>query len=138
MDIASVIKVDNITVKSVKVTDSGKEKTKKRAKNVERLKVCFNASANKVAEKGTETFYVVVLDPTGTVLAIESLGSGVGQDKENEKEFKYTTAAQVDYSNAAQDVCANWEPSVDFMKGEYKIEVYNKGYLCGSSVFKLK
>ncbi len=138
VDIASVIKVQNITTSTAKVTDSGKEKKRKKAKNVDRIKICFDATANRVAESGTEKFYVKVLDPTGTVLAIESLGSGVETDKDNQSEFRYTTVAEVDYANKEQNVCAMWQPGQDFTKGAYKIEVYNKGYLCGSSEFKMK
>lgn len=138
VDIASVIKVQNITTSTAKVTDSGKEKKRKKAKNIDRIKICFDATANKVAESGTEKFYVKVLDPTGTVLAIESLGSGVATDKENSNEFRYTTVAEVDYANKEQNVCAMWQPGQDFTKGVYKIEVYNKGYLCGTGEFKMK
>jgi hypothetical protein len=138
VDIASVIKVQNVVTTLAKVTDSGKEKKRKKAKNIDRVKICFDASANRVAEAGNEKFYVKVLDPTGTVLAIESLGSGVATDKDNSTEFRYTTVTEVDYANKEQNVCAMWQPGQDFSKGVYKIEIYNKGYLCGTGEFKMK
>lgn len=138
VDIASVIKVSEVEVSLAAVKDSGKEKKARKAKNIDRIKICFKAAANRVAEAGTEKFYVKVLDPTGTVLAVESLGSGVATDKENDSEFRFTTVTEIDYANKETDACALWQPGADFQKGMYKVEIYNKGYLCGNGEFKMK
>ncbi len=138
VDIASAVKVSNINIKGVKVTSSGKEKSKSKAKNVDKLNVCFTTEANDVVEAGEETFYLVITDPTGAPLAIQSLGSGVEKDKKKEAEFRYTTTAKANYTNSVTDVCGVWQPGQDFMKGKYTVEVYNKGYLVGTGEFKLK
>jgi len=31
-----------------------------------------------------------------------------------------------------------WEPNTEFQQGEYKVEVYNKGFLAGKGSFELK
>jgi cell division protein FtsB len=138
VDIASAIKVNAITVKPVMVKSSGKEKSKSRASKVDKVNICFDAEANDVVEAGEEMFYIRIVDPTGAPLAIESLGSGVAQNKKTENEFRYTTTAKTNYANAPTNVCGAWLPGVDFMKGEYQVEVYNKGFLVGTSKFKLK
>lgn len=138
VDIASAIRVRNITVKPVSVRSSGKEKSANKAKNVEKLNICFTTEPNEVVPSGNETFFIRVVDPTGAPLAIESLGSGVAQDKRNAQDFRFTTTATTNYTNGEQEVCGSWQPGQDFAKGNYKIEVYNKGFLVGSTAFKLK
>ena len=138
VDIASAIKVNAIEVKPVMVKSSGKEKSKSRASRVDKINICFNTEANDVVEAGEEIFYLRVIDPTGAPLAIETLGSGVATNKKTENEFRYTTTAKANYANAPTNVCGQWLPGVDFMKGKYQVEVYNKGFLVGTSEFKLK
>jgi predicted nucleic acid-binding Zn-ribbon protein len=138
VDIASAIKVSGIEIKPLMVKSSGKEKTKSRASKVDKVKICFNAEANDVVPAGEEKFYLRIIDPTGAPLVIESLGSGIAQNKKTENEFRYTTTATTNYANAPTNVCGEWLPGVDFMKGKYQVEVYNKGFLVGTSEFKLK
>jgi hypothetical protein len=138
VDIASAIKVNSIEVKPVMVKSSGKEKTKSRASKVDKVNICFTTEANDVVEAGEEMFYIRIVDPTGAPLVIEALGSGVTQNKKTENDFRYTTTAKTNYANAPTNVCGSWLPGVDFMKGEYLIEVSNKGFLVGTTKFKLK
>lgn len=137
VDVASAIKVSNVQVSSVKVTSSGKEKNRSKARNVDKLKICFRTEANEVADAGEETFYLRIVDPTGAPLAIESLGSGVASDKRNETDVRYTTTATTNYNNQETDVCGYWQPGQNFVKGKYSVEIYNKGYKVGSGTFKL-
>ncbi|MBL7827685.1 MAG: hypothetical protein JNJ57_13730 [Saprospiraceae bacterium] len=138
VDIASAIRVKNITVKGVDVRSNGKERSKSKAKRVEKLNICFVTEANEVTPSGEETFYLRIVDPTGAPLAIESLGSGVAQNKRAEEEFRYTTTATCNYSNGETNVCGAWQPGQNFVKGKYVVEIYNKGYLVGTSNFNLK
>lgn len=137
VDIASAIRVRNVTVKAVDVRGS-KEKSKNKAKKVDKLNICFMTEANEVAPAGEETFYLRIVDPTGTPLAIESLGSGVSTDKRSSNEFRYTTTATTNYSNGETEVCGAWQPGQNFVKGKYTVEVFNKGYLVGTGAFNLK
>jgi len=138
VDVASAIRVKNIEVKSTDVRNSGKEKNNARAKNVDKLNICFFTEPNEVVPAGQEMFYIRIVDPTGAPLAIESLGSGVATDKRNETDVRYTTSASTDYDNGEKKVCGAWQPGQNFIKGKYSIEIYNKGYLVGTSAFNLK
>jgi len=62
-----------VEVKAKDVRSGGKERTKIKAKKVDKLSICFWAEANEVAPAGEETFYIRIVDPTGAPLAIESL-----------------------------------------------------------------
>lgn len=138
VDIASAIRVKNVTVKAVDVRSNGKEKTKSRASKVDKLNICFTTEPNEVVPAGEETFHIRVVDPTGAPLAIESLGSGVSVDKKAESEFRFTTTATCNYSNGETNVCGAWQPGQNFAKGKYTVEIYNKGYLVGTGAFNLK
>ncbi len=138
VDIASAIRVKNITVKAVDVRSSGKEKAKSRASKVDKLNICFVTEPNEVVPAGEETFYLTVIDPTGATLAVESLGSGVAQDKRNEQDFRYTTTATCNYQNGETNVCGAWQPGQNFVKGKYDVKIFNKGYLVGTGSFNLK
>lgn len=137
VDVASAIRVKNVEVKAKDVR-GGKERTKNRAKKVDKLSICFMTEANEVTAAGEETFYIRVVDPTGAPLAIESLGSGVGQNKRDESEFRYTTTATTNYTNGESQVCGAWQPGQNFVKGKYQVEIFNKGYLVGTGNFNLK
>ena len=138
VDIASAIRVKNITIKAVDVRSSGKEKAKTRASKVDKLNICFVTEPNEVVPAGEETFYLTVIDPTGSTLAIESLGSGIAQDKRNEQEFRYTTTATCHYENGETNVCGAWQPGQNFVKGKYEVKIFNKGFLVGTGSFNLK
>jgi hypothetical protein len=135
--IGSVVKLDNIAISTFEINKKGGEEAAKKAKNINRIKVCFKTSANKVTDAGTEKFYVRILNPLGETLAIEELGSGVFKGDDNQQ-VRYTTSAEVDYKNDAADACAQWTPNTPFVKGNYEVEVYNKGFLCGKSSFMMK
>lgn len=136
---ASVIRVDDISVKTLNVKDSGKEVKKSSADQVERLKVCFKASKNDVAEAGSEQFFIRVINPVGETVSSPGLGSGILVNNTNNEQLAYTLMKEVDYSNEAMDACLTWDTnSMNLSKGTYEIEVYNKGYIVGKSTFKLK
>ena len=138
VDIASAIRVKNVTVKSVDVRNNGKEKSKSRAGKVDKLNICFTTEPNEVVPSGEESFQIRIVDPTGAPLAIESLGSGVTNDKKAESEVRFTTVATCQYDNGETNVCGAWQPGQNFAKGKYSVEVYNKGYLVGTGAFNLK
>jgi hypothetical protein len=136
----AVVRVGNISMQGFKVRESGKEKSKARAKNIDRLKFCFKALASPDQdERGTETFYIRIIDPTGVAIATQSGGGGVVK-LADDKEVQYTTTKQVEVKNYAEDVCATWDAkgNATLQKGKYMIEIYNKGYLSGKGEFDLK
>lgn len=138
VNIASVVKVNNIDVSGFTVKSSGKEVEKSRAKRIDGLKICFDVTDNDVTDAGVEQFYIRVINPTGETQAIESLGSGELVNQANNEKIKYTSLKGIKYENAAQNTCMNWQPNMPFQEGTYTVEIYNKGYLSGTSTFKLK
>jgi hypothetical protein len=134
---ASVIDVAKIQVEGFRYGANGSERGRKKAKNIEVLKICFDAQPNNVAELGAEQFYIRIIDPLGETLAIENLGSGVLQNDMNNTRVRYTRSTEIEYQRETQTACVAWEPNLPFKEGEYLVEVYNKGFLSGSTVFNL-
>lgn len=136
--IASVVKVDDVVVTGFKSRKNGKVVSKKYAKNIDHLKVCFNTSVNQVVEPGSEQFFVRLINPLGETLAVEELGSGVLTNSANGEQIRYTQIKEAEYDSDEKTLCMIWQPNVPFSKGQYEVEVYNKGYKSGTGSFSLK
>lgn len=138
-EIGSVVRITNIATTGYAVSEKGKEKEKNHAKNIDRLKWCFDALENRVIEGGDETFYIRVIDPTGVAIATTSGGGGVLKLNDG-REVQYTTTTTSPFKNDMQNVCMTWDSkgNTTLAKGKYLIEIYNKGYLAGKSDFELK
>ena len=135
---ASVVKVENIVATGYRAKSNGKMIDQKKAKNIETLEVCFETTVNEVTEAGSEDFYVRIITPQGETLANDSKGSGVLTNSRNKEKIRYTTVKSFDYTNDKTNLCINWKPDATFNVGNYAVEVYNKGYLCGIGSFQLK
>ncbi len=138
VNIASVIKINNLEATGLKVKGSGKAVSRRSAKNVDQLQVCFNTTVNEVVEPGTEQFLVRIISPLGETLAVEEMGSGIFTNSANGEQIRFTLAEEVDYNQNEQQVCGVWSPNQPFAEGNYKVEVYNKGYLAGSTTMELR
>jgi uncharacterized membrane protein len=138
VNIASVVKVGNIEAEGLKVRGSGKAVSRKSAKNVDQLQVCFETTANEVTESGTEQFFVRIINPLGETMAIEELGSGIFTNNANGEQIRFTQIKETDYNKDKQELCTIWSPNQPFQEGTYKVEIYNKGYLAGTTSFRLR
>lgn len=139
VSIASVVKVGDIQVVGQKMRKSGKSVSRKNASNIDQLNICFNTTDNQVVAEGPESFYIRIVNPLGETLAVEEMGSGVLTNSANGEQVRYTQVKEINYNRDANRYCVNWSPSnLEFQKGSYEIEIYNKGYLAGKSTFTLK
>lgn len=139
VNIASVIKMKQVTAVGQKVKGSGKVKDENAAKSIDQIKVCFTTLDNSVTKAGVEKFYVRIINPRGETLAIEDMGSGMITNKKTGEEVRFTQVEELDYANEEVQSCMIWAPTnASFMSGDYTVEVYNKGYLAGTGTLKLK
>ncbi|MCU0348260.1 MAG: hypothetical protein MUC59_15065 [Saprospiraceae bacterium] len=137
--VASAIKMKSVSVVGQKVKGSGKVKDENSAKSVDQIKVCFTTVENEVVKAGSEKFYVRIINPLGETLAIEDMGSGMLTNKKTGEEIRFTKMEEIDYANNEAQSCVVWAPTnASFTKGEYKVEVYNKGFQVGASKLTLK
>ena len=138
VNVASVIKTNNITAEGQKQRNSGRWVSRNNAKNVERLYVCFNSLDNAVAVPGEETFQMRIVNPNGETLSIEAEGSGVLTTMDGEQ-VPYTKNVPFNFQGDAANHCAEWNvPGQEFIEGIYTVELYNKGSLVGNAQMELK
>lgn len=138
VDIASVVKVDDIIGTGYKVGKKGNLAKRRYAKYVDKVSICFTTDVNLVTDNEEEEFYLRIIDPLGETMAIEDLGSGVLVDAQDGTSVRYTTSGAIDYANNEQKVCMDWQPNMSWAKGTYEVEIYNKGYKAGNTQFQLK
>ncbi|WP_235296216.1 hypothetical protein [Portibacter marinus] len=138
VNVASVINVENVVAQGLKTKNNGKEVARQYAKQVEKMRICFDTEENMVAEKGQEIFYVRIIDPQGETMAIESAGSGVLTNDASGEDVRFSKKGVLNYENKEVTACVDWAPGTAFPKGNYEVEVYNKGYLAGKGAVQLK
>lgn len=138
VDIASSIKVTDISARGYVVRGSGKESDSKSAKKIDGINVCFNTTSNVIVSSGQEKFYLRLINPLGEVMAIQDLGSGNMKLNSTGESIQYTSSVEIDYKEEPVNGCINWQPGIPFESGTYQVEVYNKGFLSGKASFTLK
>tara|TARA_Y100000385_G_scaffold235821_1_gene249744 strand:+ start:921 stop:1877 length:957 start_codon:yes stop_codon:yes gene_type:complete len=135
VDIASAVKLDEITFLAGSINEDGSFKKRIRKKKMDVFQTCFVTRANLVTEPGEEIFMVRVIDQNGQTLTGDENATVI--NKLNGEEARYSTSGKMEYSNEQSKACINWDPSFEIQKGEYTVEVYNKGYKVGTSNFKI-
>lgn len=139
VNIASVIKAENVSVQAQKQRNNGKWVNRKSAKNTERIYVCFNSLDNAVAERGEESFELRIINPNGETIQVDAEGSGVLTNAETGDRVPYTKSVYFDFSGGPADHCAEWNVAGQtYAEGEYVAELYNKGYFVGSGTLSLR
>jgi len=137
VEIGSAIKVNWMSLEGGEVKDDGSWKRRKIAKRSKALRTCFKTETNVVVPAGEETFYLRIMDPNGETISAQDAGSGILTDKISGDEKKYTMSGTLTYNNEDTQACMDWDVLTEVMKGNYSVEVYNKGYRVGSGSFKL-
>lgn len=139
VNLASIIKTKSVVATGQKVKGNSKVKDEDKAKNVDQIKVCFSTLTNEVAKSGVEKFYIRIINPLGETLAVEDMGSGMIVNKKTGEEVRFTQVDEVDFQHDELQSCMLWAPTnASYIKGNYTVEVYNKGYLAGTGSFALK
>ncbi len=137
VEIGSAVKINWMSLEGGEVKDDGSWKRRKIAKRSKTLRTCFKTETNVVVPAGEETFYLRIVGPGGETIAADQDGSGLLTDKLTGEEMKYTMSGTLTYNNEDTQACMDWDTSVEVAKGEYNVEIFNKGYKVGSGVFKL-
>ncbi|HKH61227.1 MAG TPA: hypothetical protein VKA49_10380 [Flavitalea sp.] len=137
VDIASTLNANAIAITPINEKNGGKEKVTSTAKRVDKLVISFDVN-NRIAQSGPTDVYVLITDPEGKPVSVESLGSGNFTTRED-GEKTYTAKVPVEIETGkTKRVEFAWRQNGDFKKGDYKIEVYHNGFKIGEGVRTLK
>lgn len=134
VDVASTLNVSNIVITPINVKSSGKEKVSTTAKRVDKLMIRFDVD-NRIAQTGTTDVYVLVIGPDGKVIntGTETFSSRDEGDK------TFTAKLPVEIETAKKkNVEFSFAPGTAFQQGNYKILIYQNGFLIGEGVQELK
>src|SRR5690625_6095412 len=71
VDEAATIMVHDIDVRGYATKESGREVRRRRARNVEKLNICFDLEVNQFADEDEEEFYIRLFNPAGESIAVE-------------------------------------------------------------------
>jgi peptidoglycan hydrolase CwlO-like protein len=133
--LASQLKAENVVVASV--NSRGKENDSPfRSRQLEKLKVEFNISDNKVAPIEGKTIIIRVTDEHGQPIFDVAKGSGTFQL--NGREEFYTSAQEILFDNTKQKLTFMYEKGSEYASGVYNVEIFTDGYLMGRSQFTVR
>jgi len=125
--------VMNLRTQAIKEKSSGREVVTERARRADKLKVCFSIAQNEVAQSGDKLYYVQIIDSKNNVLGekrVENFG---------DQTLTYSFTTTVAYENKSVDVCESLDNNgVDFEKGTYFVNIFDKGTLVSKTSFTLK
>ena len=137
VDVASTLNASNITITALDIRKNGKEKVSTTAKRVDKMIVKFDL-ANRIIESGSTDLYVLVTGPDGKPISSGDNFSGKFTTREEGDKF-FTAKFPVTLEPAkTKNVAFSFIPESSFIQGEYKIEIYQNGFLIGQAVSSLK
>lgn len=137
VDVASTLNATNIKVTPINIKGGGKEKETTTAKRVDKLMISFDVD-NRIAQAGTTDVFVTITGPDGQVITSETSNSGTFTTRED-GEKKFTAKVPVDVETAKKKfVEFGFAPGTTFQKGNYKVQIYQNGFLIGEGSTELK
>jgi len=135
VNIGSKLQATSIIGTAFKLKASGKQVETSRASRANMLKACFTLNENKIAKAGNKRVYLRVVSPDGTILTNSSstmLKDATGKDVQS------SSHRDINYQNAATDMCIFFENENTFAEGEYILELYSEQAKIGVTSFALK
>lgn len=133
--IAAQLKAENISISAVNAR--GKEREDGfRNRQIEKLKVTFNFSDNKVAEAGPRNVYVQVMAPNNQ--PIFDIAKGSGTFTINGREEFFTTHRDIIFNNSQQTFTFFYEKGSKYAPGIHEVKIFVDDYLVGTKTFEVK
>lgn len=129
--LGSLLKAYGIKAEPVK---GDKEKVVTKARKVDKIRVCFTLSENKIAKAGAKDLYIRIESPDGKVLSKDATNE---VDVNGEKK-QYSVKKEIMYENSQMDICVYYNKSDNFAKGQYNVQIYTDNTNIGGGGFELK
>ncbi len=132
---ASRLKVEGLKVFAV--NESGREREEEfRNRHIDKLKITFSVSENKVAPIEGKDILVRIVAPDGNVIFDVTKGSG-SFIYEGREQF-YSAKQEILYDKSSQEVTVFYDKGSEYEEGQYQIEVYTDDYQMGKGKFVVK
>ncbi|MFV5693625.1 hypothetical protein ACM55K_16500 [Flavobacterium sp. LT1R49] len=127
----SKLTILNTRGSAFKLRSSGKQIETDKASRADALRVSFTIAENQIAQSGDKTYYVQVIDSKNNVVGdkkTETFGDNT---------LTYSFATNVTYENKTVNVSQDLKGK-NFEKGNYFVNVFDKGELVSKTSFTLK
>jgi hypothetical protein len=137
VDIASTLNASNITVTPMHEKSNGQDKETTTARRVNKLVISFDV-ANRIAQTGQTDIYVCISGPDGKPVSVPALGSGSFTTRDDGDKV-FTAKVPVNFEAGKMvPVQFAWKQNSEFVRGNYKIEIYHNGFKIGEGTRELK
>ena len=137
VELASVLKAESISVKTLREKSKGRMEETEKAKRVSRITTTFVVAENKVAPKGDREIVLRIIKPDGYALTDPNNASGTFV-KEDGRSSEFTLRKSIQYNNNREEVIFDWDQLEELKSGLYVSEIYLDGKLMGNYKFNLK
>lgn len=101
----------------IRVLSNGRQRDTDRASRTSMVKVCFTLLENRIAEAGTKTLHLQVVNEAGQVLA------GEQSERTNANGTPISATRQIDYNNDRVEACIFYIPEGSLEEGAYVIQL---------------
>ncbi len=128
--IASTFNASEISLTPVAVKND-KEKETSVADKVSKLVVSF-AVQNNISEEPVSEVYIIITQPDGKVLKTD-VWDAFSIDTRKEGKKSYTRKVRFEYEKGESKKLLFSLNADDYMKGNYKLQVYHNGYMIGQT-----
>lgn len=130
---AAKLVITNIKTYAIREKSSGEQIETNKASRTDKLKICFTIAANEIADSGEKTYYVQIIDSNNNVIGEKKT------DFFGTKTIEYSFLSKVKFKNQSVDVCEFLDSKgVDFAKGGYFVNLFDKSELVSKTSFELK
>ena len=101
----------------IRVLSNGRQRDTDRASRTSMVKVCFTLLENRIAESGTKTLHLQVMNEAGEVLA------GEQSERTTANGTPISATRQIDYNNDRVEACIFYIPKGALAEGAYVIQL---------------
>tara|TARA_B100001115_G_C15832348_1_gene415599 strand:- start:48 stop:863 length:816 start_codon:yes stop_codon:yes gene_type:complete len=130
----SVLKIENITVETIKIKKTGKEVKTKYARKTQKIRVCFTVGSNPISKSEIKKIYLQIRNPNQEIL----VGQNKIQTSIQSDSIICTSESEIDYKNVEIAHCIDWERKDVLLEGEYSVGLVCEGNRSYEYKFKLK
>jgi septal ring factor EnvC (AmiA/AmiB activator) len=125
---ASIVNASHISI----VFLNGRDKETNKSNKIEKLKVNFTLSANKLASSGQKTVYLRIKRPDGYLISSGATFTA------GDTQLAYTDSRNITYDNQALDVSIYHKVNEQLTVGKYEVSLYMDGNKIGESSFLIE
>ncbi len=138
--LGSILHVSNIRMTPMDIRRGGKKVNEtSKAKRVDVMRITFDIDENRIKETSVTEFYLRITGPEGTVLSNAAYGSGVTTlDDGQSVNYTLSKMIEVPKNTNIKDVVVDWNQDSDYKAGQYKIEIFQGGFIIGSGNVTLR